>query len=121
MDRMIGIIFVLLGMLCEAFGNIAFTQAAESGQNRQDIIAALVIALRRYKSIFAGILCFAAEAIFWTLSLRFLDVSQAYPISSIELIVILLLSRIILKEKIDIQRWVGVALIVGGTIFVGLS
>jgi drug/metabolite transporter (DMT)-like permease len=121
MDRMIGIIFVLIGMFCEAFGNIAFKHAAEFGHNRQGTLAALAIALRHYKSIFTGVLCFAAEAIFWTLSLRFLDVSQAYPISSIELIVVLLLSRVILKEKIDIQRWAGVALIGGGTILVGLS
>jgi len=121
MDRMIGIFFVLIGMLCEAFGNIAFKQAAESGHDRQDTPAALAIALRHYKSIFAGVLCFAAEAIFWTLSLRFLDVSQAYPISSTELIVVLLLSGAILKEKIDMKRWAGVGLIVGGTILVGLS
>jgi uncharacterized membrane protein len=85
------------------------------------VLVALVAALRQYKSVSAGLLCFGAEAVVWTMALRRIDVSQAYPISSIELIVMLMLSRLMLRETISKKRWVGVVLIVGGTILVGLS
>lgn len=121
MDRIAGILFVCIAMLFEACGHIAFKRAADFGQDSPKVLVALAAALRQYKPVCAGVLCFGAEAVVWTMALRRIDVSQAYPISSIELIVVVLLSRIMLKETISKKKWIGVALIVGGTILVGLS
>lgn len=121
MKRLVGIICVLTSMLCEAFGNIAFKHAANSGEEKTVLISALASALRQYKSILIGLLCFVTEAVFWSFSLHFLDVSQAFPIGSAELIIVLILSRIMLKETIGPRRWAGVAIIIAGTILVGLS
>jgi drug/metabolite transporter (DMT)-like permease len=53
--------------------------------------------------------------------LKTLDVSMAYLISSLELVIVMVFCRLLLKEQIGLRRWVGVVLIIGGTILVGLS
>jgi undecaprenyl phosphate-alpha-L-ara4N flippase subunit ArnE len=71
--------------------------------------------------IAAGITCFVLEWLCWTFALKTLDVSLAYPIGSLELVVIAVLCLVLLKEQVGFRRWVGVALIVGGTLLVGAS
>ena len=55
MERIVGIAFVLASMLCEAFGNIAFKHAANSGETSDGLIASLAASMRHHRFIAAGL------------------------------------------------------------------
>lgn len=59
---------------------------------------------------------FIIEALTYTGALRLLDVSAAYPIGSLSFVVVTLLSRWLLDERITATRWAGV-----GAILIGAS
>jgi len=55
----------------------------------------------------------------WLLALAGLDVSRAYPILGSSFALTAVLSVVLLGERLDVQRWIGVALItVGAAIMV---
>ena len=63
----------------------------------------------------AGLLLFGVEAAVYTWSLRYLDVSTAFPLGSLSFVFVALLSQGLLEEPVDRARWVGVLLIVMGS------
>jgi drug/metabolite transporter (DMT)-like permease len=62
--------------------------------------------------------------IVWTLSrmalLSWADLSYVLPVTSIGYVLVAILGRVFLDEQISIQRWAGIALIVGGVALVSL-
>jgi len=56
--------------------------------------------------------------IVWTLSrmalLSWADLSYVLPVTSIGYVLVAILGRVFLNERISVQRWAGIALIVGG-------
>jgi len=120
-ERLLGLLLVLAAALAEAFSHVAFKQAADHGRRAEGAVRALWAAVRQHKAVGFGIGCFVVQAACWTGALKFLDVSLAYPLSSLEFIAVVLLARLILKEKVAGRRWIGVGLIVVGTALVAVS
>jgi uncharacterized membrane protein len=60
--------------------------------------------------------------ILWTLSrmalLSWADLSYVLPVTSIGYVLVAILGRVFLDEQISVQRWAGIALIVGGVALV---
>ncbi len=52
----------------------------------------------------------------WLAVLSSMEVSQAYPYLGLGYVLVMLVSRYRLSEHISLQRWAGVALIVGGIV-----
>jgi drug/metabolite transporter (DMT)-like permease len=71
--------------------------------------------------VFLGILLLAA----WTLSritlLSWADLSYVLPVCSIGYVINALIGYFLLHEQISTTRWLGTALILGGTILTGLT
>lgn len=65
-----------------------------------------------------AMICLFAAMLSWLRVLESMEVGKAYPMLSINYIVILLASRFIFAEAIPITRWLGVAFIVAGIIFI---
>lgn len=57
-----------------------------------------------------------ASLITWLLVLQHFDVSIAYPLLSLNYIVVLVLARLFFGEHIPSRRWVGVICIVAGVV-----
>lgn len=110
-SHLTGIFFVLFSVCLESAGQLSLKTSASrvTGAAFKETLLALGIAL------------FAWEALTWTLALHHIDVSIAYPMSSLSFVVIALCSQLLLKEKITRERWIGIVLIVLGTITVGIS
>jgi undecaprenyl phosphate-alpha-L-ara4N flippase subunit ArnE len=107
--KLLGITFVLCAVVIEAFGQTLLKKAAESRSGYLNVYSC------------AGLFCFAVEAVIWTLALKSLDVSVAYPMGSLAFVGVLMLSRFWLKETVSLKRWAGVVLILCGTAMVGLN
>lgn len=66
-----------------------------------------------------GIVAFIFAAFAWLAFLSFTPLSVAAPLASANNIFILLASAWFLKERISHKRWLGVALIISGILFIG--
>lgn len=78
-----------------------------------------IINALRTKEITLGIFLYAIEYVFWIAFLASVDISKAFPLSSVQIVLILLASRFILKEHINGYRWLGATFIVLGIYLVG--
>ena len=118
--RLIGLFCVTLAVLCEALGQLAFKVGAKSLDPQGGALDVLR-RLWRKRSVVVGLLCFGLEAILWTMALRLLDVSLAFPVGSLCFVFVLVLSYLWLGEQVSSERWIGVSLILGGVVLIGLS
>ena len=65
-----------------------------------------------------GLLAYLVEIFLYTFALYFLDVSVAFPLGSLCFVGVAVLSRIFLGETVSGVRWLGIALILVGTVLV---
>ena len=101
--KLIGISLVLLSVCLEAFGQVALKKAALSEDSQ----------LRQLASR-TGIALLGVEAVIWTLVLKYLDVSIAFPLGALSFVTTAIFSAVILHERISTRRWFGVGTIVCG-------
>ena len=118
--RLVGLCCVTLAVLFEALGQLSFKVGAESVYARNNTLS-LLRQVWRQRVIVLGISFFAVEAVLWTMALRLLDVSLAFPAGSLCFVFVVVLSRLWLREQISSERWIGVSLILGGVVLIGLS
>ena len=67
-----------------------------------------------------GVLAYGLEILLYTFALRYLDVSVAFPLGSLCFVGVALLSRLLLGETVGRLRWLGIGLILAGTVLVAL-
>ncbi|GBG03958.1 putative 4-amino-4-deoxy-L-arabinose-phosphoundecaprenol flippase subunit ArnE [Azospira sp. I13] len=68
----------------------------------------------------SGLTVFALEALVYTVVLQMLAVSVAYPIGALGFVMVTLMSKWWLHEKICPSRWSGVGLIIAGAALVAV-
>jgi drug/metabolite transporter (DMT)-like permease len=71
------------------------------------------------KEIAVGMLFYIVEYVLWIAFLASVAISKAFPLSSIQIVLILLASKFFLKERISNRRWLGGLLIMIGIYLVG--
>lgn len=71
--------------------------------------------------LWLGFLSVAVIFVIWSTVLSKIDLSVAVPVCSFSYITVPLISMIYLHEKISLVRWIGIALILCGIIFVSAS
>ncbi len=120
MSLLPGLVWVWLAMLVEAAGQIFFKRGADTSHQGTHPTALLRNAWRN-GWIVAGIGCFGSEAILWTLALRKLPVSVAFPAGSVCFVFVALLSRMVLRERVGLERWIGITCILLGVALIGAS
>jgi undecaprenyl phosphate-alpha-L-ara4N flippase subunit ArnE len=97
----LGILLVLASALLESFGQIFLKKSMFGGT-------------RWFLWITTGIIALSIEALLYTEALKLLDVGVAFPLMSLNLISVTLLSQWVLRERVTRTRWVGVCLIFAG-------
>jgi multidrug transporter EmrE-like cation transporter len=118
--KIFGMIFVALASLIEAVGQLAFKRASNESASHGALAGVHALA-RAPGWVLLGVACFIAEAVFYSASLRLLDLSIAFPAGSLVFVGVVVLSRRWLGEVVEPRRWAGVGLIVCGTILLGFS
>lgn len=69
--------------------------------------------------LWLALLCLGLGLLVWLLVLQRLEVSVAYPMLSLNFVLITLVARYGFKEPIDGRHWFGVALIIAGVVLLG--
>ncbi len=68
-----------------------------------------------------SLLLLGCAMLVWLWVLQHLPVGVAYPMLSINFILITLAARLIWHEEIDSRHWLGIALIITGVVSMGIS
>ncbi len=76
------------------------------------------LGLLRSGWIWAWVGSFTAATALWLLALSQLNISYAFPLLSASYILVALLSRILLRERISRQRWAAIAVISLGVVLI---
>lgn len=66
-------------------------------------------------------ICFAAATLLWLIALRHTDISYAYPLLGAGYILVALLAKWLLREKITSFRWASILVITAGVLMVGAN
>ena len=75
----------------------------------------------REPRVWFGLGLFGVSALFWLVVLSRVPLSVAYPFVGISYILIVLLARYALHERVPPLRWVGVVVVAAGIAVIGLS
>jgi drug/metabolite transporter (DMT)-like permease len=65
--------------------------------------------------VVSGVTLFMLQAVIYAGALWFLDLSVAFPITSLSFVAVVMLSQWLLQETVSRMRWIGVGLILIGT------
>lgn len=76
-------------------------------------------AMQRIKWLMVSLLLLGLAMVFWLAVLRQTPVSVAYPLLSLNYLIMALVSRRLWKEKMTAQQWQGLALIMLGITCIG--
>jgi uncharacterized membrane protein len=68
--------------------------------------------------VLGGLLVHLSGTLVWLLVLSRLDLSAAYPMGSLNYVLITLCSALLLHEQVPLMRWMGTSLILGGIVVV---
>ena len=71
--------------------------------------------------LWAALVSMGLGLLFWLMVLQRLEVGVAYPMLSLNFVLVTLVARYVFAETTDGRHWLGVALIVAGVAVMGLS
>ncbi|MEO8419039.1 MAG: EamA family transporter [Methylophilaceae bacterium] len=116
-------LLLTFSVLLDSAGTVLFKHgtnqlAVTSKTGWRGHLDSVVSALKR-REIALGVLLYIAEYLVWLAFLSTTLLSIAFPLSSLNVILILVASAIFLGEKVGMRRWLGAALIIGGIFLVG--
>jgi multidrug transporter EmrE-like cation transporter len=66
--------------------------------------------------IFSGFFAAFLASLAWMAAMTKFDLNHAYPFMALNFVIVLMLSGMFLSEPVNTQKWVGVLLIVAGTV-----
>ncbi len=105
---------VLFGTLIGAFGPILLKKG--SGKLNRNVRTQL-----KNKSLILGIIIYIISAIIFIPALKGGELSILYPLVSLSYVWVSILSMMILKERMNKTKWLGVSLILVGVAFIGMG
>lgn len=110
---------LLLAGVCllTCLGQISQKLAVESWRDRQTTTVAKLLT----PWLLLAIACLGGSLLLWLLLLQRLDVGVAYPMLSLNFVLVTLAAYGLFQERIDRRHWCGVALIVAGVALLGLQ
>jgi uncharacterized membrane protein len=112
------IVIIIVGVIFAALGQVSWklgmTQAGQlSTLNLASLSAALLNPL-----VLPGFIMYGLSTIFWLIALSKKDLSYVYPFISLTYILVLLLSNLLLKESIGVNKVIGTLIIIIGLMII---
>ena len=86
--------------------------------NSMDVLRQLFAGVIKSPLVLTGLFLYFISAAIWIVVLSTVDLSFAYPFIGLTYVIILILSKLILKEDVNPIRWAGAAIITIGVIVI---
>ncbi|MCU0070538.1 4-amino-4-deoxy-L-arabinose-phosphoundecaprenol flippase subunit ArnE [Pseudomonas koreensis] len=109
------LLLLLAACLLTCLGQVAQKYAVESWRGVDSTWAEKLRSPWLWLALFA----LGAGLLVWLLVLQRLPVGIAYPMLSLNFVVITLIARFVFREAVDGRHWFGVALVLGGVALLG--
>jgi multidrug transporter EmrE-like cation transporter len=115
---LVSICFAVAGQLTL---KAAMTEVGRIGSAEVASAADTIARAAREPRLWAGLALFGISAAFWLVVLSRVPLSVAYPFVGLSYVIIVLLSRYVLHERVPSMRWFGVCVVAAGIAIIGLS
>lgn len=109
------LLLLLAACLLTCLGQIAQKYAVESWREQPSGWAGKL----RSPWLWLALASLGLGLLVWLLVLQRLEVGIAYPMLSLNFVLITLVARFVFHETIDRRHWLGVALVIGGVVLLG--
>lgn len=109
------LLWILLACLLTCLGQVAQKYAVESWRDQPSPLLAKL----RSPWLWLALASLGLGLLVWLLVLQRLDVGVAYPMLSLNFVLITLIARFVFHESIDRRHWIGVAVIIAGVALLG--
>jgi undecaprenyl phosphate-alpha-L-ara4N flippase subunit ArnE len=109
------LVLLLAACLLTCLGQIAQKYAVESWRGGASSLTDKL----RSPWLWLALLALGSGLLVWLLVLQRLEVGIAYPMLSLNFVLITLIARFVFHEPIDRQHWFGVVLVLGGVVLLG--
>ena len=106
---------LLLACLLTCAGQIAQKYAVEGWRGVDTGVGQKL----RSPWLWLALLCLGLGLLVWLLVLQRLEVGVAYPMLSLNFVLITLVARFVFHEPVDRRHWFGVALVMAGVLLLG--
>ncbi|PHM72440.1 4-amino-4-deoxy-L-arabinose-phosphoundecaprenol flippase subunit ArnE [Xenorhabdus kozodoii] len=111
------IILLILVSLLTCAGQLCQKQAVICWQKKDPPHKVVSMAMWLFSAIFL----LGIGMIFWLRLLQFLPLSMAYPMLSINFVIVTLIGQFLYQEKVGLRHWMGVFAIMFGILLMSLS
>ncbi|MFC6338697.1 EamA family transporter [Pseudomonas sp. CCM 7891] len=112
---MISLLMLLMACLLTCLGQVFQKFTVERWRDQPDGWASKL----RSPWLWSALACLGLGLLVWLLVLQRLEVSVAYPMLSLNFVLVTLVARFVFHEPIDARHWLGVALVVAGVVLLG--
>ena len=120
-DRWQGIIYLLLNLVVSVAAQFVLKAAvAKLGPVAERDLVHYILSMVNLPIIF-GLLLYASGTILWLLCLTKLDLSFAYPVATIQYLLVFLGAWLLFDETISLQRIIGMLVICLGVLVISLD
>ena len=109
------LLWILLACLLTCLGQVAQKYAVESWRDQPSSLLAKL----RSPWLWLALASLGLGLLVWLLVLQRLEVGVAYPMLSLNFVLITLIARFVFNETIDRRHWMGVALVISGVALLG--
>lgn len=109
------LLWILLACLLTCLGQVAQKYAVESWRDQPSSLLAKL----RSPWLWLALASLGLGLLVWLLVLQRLDVGVAYPMLSLNFVLITLIARFVFHEPIDRRHWIGVAVVIAGVALLG--
>ncbi|QZP31369.1 4-amino-4-deoxy-L-arabinose-phosphoundecaprenol flippase subunit ArnE [Pseudomonas sp. DR48] len=109
------LLLLLVACLLTCLGQIAQKYAVESWRDKPSSWGEKLCS----PWLWLALASLGSGLLVWLLVLQHLEVGIAYPMLSINFVLITLVARFFFHETIDRRHWLGVALVIGGVVLLG--
>ena len=108
----------VLNVLVDSGGQLAFKAAASEPGERDGMERWRFMLVRPW--LWVGIACYVAEFVVWLAFLSLVPLSDGVLLGSINIVAIMILGRVLFREKLAPMRVAGIVLVSIGVAIVGL-
>ena len=112
------VILWVLNVLVDSGGQLAFKAAASEPGDRDGMERWRFMLARPW--LWVGIACYVAEFLVWLAFLSLVPLSDGVLLGSINIVAIMILGRVLFREKLAPMRVAGIVLVSVGVAIVGL-
>ena len=116
------LLLILVVIVCTVAGQLFLKQGmgkvGRVGEQQMADLPRLLGTILTNPFVMFAIPLYAGSFLLWTVVLSRLPLSIAYPMIALNYVLIPLLARLIFKETISVQQWVGILLISTGVLLV---